>query len=58
MDLILKLIALAVFIAWLAVLAWFVPHIDLIAVLALVAGMAVYDLLIRPALMARHGRSV
>ena len=58
MDFVLKLIALAVFIAWLAVLRLVRPGIDLIAVLALVAGMAVYDLLIRPALIARHGRSV
>jgi hypothetical protein len=56
MDLVLKLIGLAMFIAWLAVLAWFVPHIDLITVLVLVAAMAVYDLLVRPALIARHGR--
>jgi hypothetical protein len=50
----LKIAALAGFVASLAVLAAYVPHLDLMAVLAIVAAMAIYDFLVRPMLM-RNG---
>jgi hypothetical protein len=53
-DVVLKVAALAGFILTLAVLAIYVPHADLIAVLAIVVGMAVYDFLVRPMIRNRR----
>ena len=55
LDLILKLMALAAFVTSLAVLAIFVPEPDLVAVLAIVAAMSIFDFLVRP-FLARRGR--
>lgn len=43
MDLTLRLIAIAGFLAFLAVLAIYVPEWNLLAVLAIAAAMAIYD---------------
>jgi hypothetical protein len=53
-DVVLKVAALAGFILTLAVLAIYVPDADLIAVLAIVVGMAVYDFLVRPMIRNRR----
>ncbi len=42
-DKIMAVVALATMIAFLGVVAWFVPDIDLIAVIALVSLLAIYD---------------
>ncbi len=42
-DRIMAVVALATMIAFLGVVAWFVPDIDLIAVIALVSLLAIYD---------------
>jgi hypothetical protein len=42
-DKIMAFIALATLIVFLGVVAWFVPEIDLIAVIALVSLFAIYD---------------
>ena len=42
-DKIMAFMALATMIASLAVVAWFVPHLDLILVISLVSLMAIYD---------------
>lgn len=42
-DKIMALIALATLVAFLGVVAWFVPDIDLIAVIAFVSALAAYD---------------
>lgn len=57
LDTVLKLLALAGFVATLAVLAIYVPSVDLLAVLAVVFAMAAYDFLIRPLLARRRRRS-
>jgi hypothetical protein len=44
MDRILAIVALATFIAYLVVIPLFVPDIDLIIVVSIVAIMAIYDL--------------
>lgn len=54
LNIVLKIAALAAFVASLAVLAIYVPDLDLIAVLVIVAAMVIYDFLIRPMLM-RNG---
>lgn len=54
LNIVLKIAALAGFVVSLAVLAIYVPDLDLIAVLVIVAAMAIYDFLIRPMLM-RNG---
>ena len=51
LNAVLKIAALAGFVASLAVLAVYVPDLDLMAVLIIVAAMAIYDFLIRPMLM-------
>ena len=48
LDTFLKIMALAGFIVWLAVIPRWVPVPDLIAVVVLVAGMAVFDFFIWP----------
>lgn len=55
-DIILRIAALAAFVASLAVLVIFVPEPDLVVVLALVAAMAIYDFLIRPLRAGRRNR--
>ena len=42
-DKIMAVLALATMIAFLGVVAWFVPDIDLIIVIAVVALLAIYD---------------
>ena len=42
-DKIMAIVALLTMISFLSVVAWFVPDIDLIIVIALVSLMAVYD---------------
>jgi hypothetical protein len=42
-DKIMAVVALATMIAFLSVVAWFVPEIDLIIVIALVSLLAMYD---------------
>lgn len=42
-DKIMAAIALATMVAFLGVVAWFVPEIDLIAVIAFVSLLAIYD---------------
>jgi hypothetical protein len=42
-DRIMAIAALATMIAFLGVVAWFVPEIDLIIVIALVSALAIYD---------------
>lgn len=42
-DKIMALLALATMITSLGVVAWFVPHLDLILVIAFVSLMAIYD---------------
>jgi hypothetical protein len=42
-DKIMAIIALATMITFLGVVAWFVPDIDLIIVIAFVSAMAIYD---------------
>lgn len=42
-DKIMAIIALTTLIAFLAVVAWFVPDIDLIIVIGLVSLLAIYD---------------
>ena len=42
-DKIMAVLALATMIAFLGVVAWFVPEIDLILVIALVSLLAIYD---------------
>jgi uncharacterized membrane protein YqhA len=51
LNTILKLAALAGFVASIAVLAVRVPDLDLMAVLIIVAAMAIYDFLVRPILI-------
>jgi hypothetical protein len=53
-DIIFKLLALLGFIATVGILAWYVPSLDLVAVLAIVIAMVVYDFLLRP-LRRRRG---
>jgi hypothetical protein len=47
-DIFLKLLALLAFIATVGVLAWYVPSLDLVAVLGIVTAMLIYDFLLRP----------
>ncbi len=54
LDTILKVVALATFIAFVAVLAIRVPSPSLVTVLVVVVAMAVYDLLVRPYLLRRR----
>lgn len=42
-DKIMAVLALATLIAFLGVVAWFVPEIDLILVIAFVSALAIYD---------------
>ena len=42
-DKVMAIVALATMITFLAVVAWFVPEIDLILVIALVSALAMYD---------------
>jgi multisubunit Na+/H+ antiporter MnhB subunit len=53
-DIVLKVLALASFIVFLAFLPIYVPDLALIAVIVIVVAMATYDFLIRPALMRRR----
>jgi hypothetical protein len=53
-DITFKLLALLGFIATVGILAWYVPSLDLVAVLAIVIAMVVYDFLLRP-LRRRRG---
>jgi hypothetical protein len=57
-DMLLKVIALLGFAAFLAVLAIYVPTLDLVIVLAVVIAMSIYDFLIRPSLARRRRRRV
>lgn len=54
LDLVLKILALASFVASLMVLVIYVPDIDLTVVLLIVIAMAVYDFLVRPILRRRN----
>lgn len=54
LDLVLKILALASFVASLMVLVIYVPDIDLTIVLLIVIAMAVYDFLVRPILRRRN----
>lgn len=54
LDMILRIGALAGFVASLAVLVIYVPDIDLTVVLLIVIAMAIYDFLIRPILRRRN----
>lgn len=56
LNAIIKIAALAAFVASLSVLAIYVPDLDLMAVLVIVAAMAIYDFLVRPFLM-RNGNN-
>lgn len=47
MDFILKLLAVSSFLAFLGVLAVYVPEWNLLAVLAIAAAMAIYDFFFR-----------
>jgi hypothetical protein len=47
-DIYLKLLALVAFVATVGVLAWYVPSLDLIVVVAIVTAMPIYDFLVRP----------
>jgi hypothetical protein len=47
-DIVVKLLALLAFLATVGILAWYVPSFDLVAVLAIVTAMLIYDLLLRP----------
>ncbi len=51
---ILKVIALASFVAFAAFLPAYVPGLDLLAVIVLVVGMAAYDFFVRPMLRGRR----
>lgn len=42
-DKIMAILGVATFIAFLGVVAWFVPDIDLIVVIAVVSALAIYD---------------
>lgn len=42
-DKIMAVLALLTFVAFLGVVAWFVPEIDLIVVIALVSALVAYD---------------
>jgi hypothetical protein len=57
LDNILKIVALAAFIASLTVLVIWVPSPDLVTVIVIVVAMAVYDFLIRPYLRRKNGRA-
>ena len=48
MDVVLKVLALAAFIGFIAILGIYVPAWNLVVVLVIVALMAIYDFLIRP----------
>ncbi len=47
-DTIVRILALALFVASMAIIAIKVPEPDLVTVIVLVAAMAAYDFLIRP----------
>jgi hypothetical protein len=42
-DKIMAFLAIATVVTFMGVVAWFVPHPDLIAVVVLVSGLALYD---------------
>ena len=50
-DIVLKVLALSLFVASLAIIAIKVPDPALISVIVLVVAMAVYDFLVRPYMM-------
>jgi hypothetical protein len=52
-DLPLKLLSIIGFVLTLGVLAWYVPDVDLIIVVAIVSGMAIFDFFVRPLLRRR-----
>lgn len=56
MNTLLKIAALAAFVASLSVLVIYVPDLDLVAVLIIVIAMAIYDFLIRP-MLTRNGNN-
>lgn len=56
LNMVLKLAALTGFVASLAVIAVYVPHLDLVVVLVVVAAMAIFDFLVRPMLGRNGGR--
>jgi hypothetical protein len=53
-DTVLKAVALATFVAFVAFLPAYVPGLDLLAVIAIVVAMAAYDFFIRPMLSRRR----
>jgi hypothetical protein len=53
-EIVVKVFALAAFTAFAAFLPAYVPGLDLLAVIAIVVGMAGYDFFIRPMLRARR----
>jgi len=52
---VIKILALATFIVFVAFLPIFVPDVDLIVVCSIVIAMAAFDFLIYPALRRRRG---
>jgi hypothetical protein len=54
LDMILKVFALAAFVASLLVIVVYVPAPDLVIALLLVVAMAIYDFLIRPLFRRRN----
>lgn len=54
LDTILKVLALATFIVFVAILAVRVPSPSLVTVLVVVVAMAVYDFIVRPYLRSRR----
>jgi threonine/homoserine/homoserine lactone efflux protein len=56
-DKIMAVIALATLLSFMGVVAWFVPHPDLIAVVALVGALVLYDFWNTFRTRRRKGRS-
>ena len=54
LDTVFKVIALAAFVGFAAFLPAYVPGLDLLAVIAIVVGMAAYDFFVRPMLRGRR----
>jgi hypothetical protein len=53
-ETVVKAIALATFVGFAAFLPAYVPGLDLLAVIAIVVGMAAYDFFVRPMLSRRR----
>ena len=55
LDIVLALVAVACFVLFLGVLAWYVPQLDLLVVLCIGIAMAIYDFA-RSFFLLRRGR--